>query len=124
MSRSAKLAALGRIAAILRETALRDLVQAKSKEAVIRERLATLAEARARAIVEASADTSAAQQLEHYRPWADAQRDAALAALVLAKEASQTRRAVAQRAVGRTEVLGELTAKLAAVALAERARKG
>jgi len=122
MNKSAKLAELGQIAALLRDIALQDLARARRDEAELSEALAELRAAQHKARADAGADTATARQNETYMRWADIRRDSVMASHARATDACDTCRAAAQSAVGRTDVLAKLLVRRAAVARATRMR--
>ncbi len=123
MNRTRKLVALARVALIRRDAALQLVKLARAAEAAARADLAALNAAQRAAASSASGDATAARQFALYSRWVGAQRNAGEAALSKARQHSETCRAEAQCALGRTEVLVGLAKRLAAQRAAQKARR-
>lgn len=124
MNRSAKLAELGQIAALIRDVALQDLARAKREETELGEALVELRAARKKAGADAGVDTTSARQNEQYMRWADMKRDVVMASLARAANVSETCRVAAQSAVGRTDVLAKLIDRRDVAMRATRMKSG
>jgi len=110
--RAKDLAGLNRIARMRREIALAELAARAAEAARLSAARAELAEAAQLARRDGQGSVVAAQAAEQFSHWVDGQDAALRAALAEAEALKAAQRAVAAQAVGRQQVLEQITDRL------------